>query len=609
MGRLALLLLPLLAAGLAAEEQPITDEELEPLETEFRERMEAIRKGELKAEVVARYHAQQVESAPDRRSRAKARFLYGRFLQVTERYKEAQQELGKAVEDWPAFPAGHVASAALLAAGGDVPRAEEAAKQALRIQPDYVRAYIVLGNLAMFRKDWGKARDLLEQSIEIEPTREGGQLLVQAYVQLWEEALLPKEKDEQAGRAIAVANGLLQLYPKAPELHLFRAQILDRLGDTGAAANALEKSFEEIDDERARLVFLRVLRGFYQKLQRRDLVEATLNRILERKDLDGRLREECEEDLRLLREKGQAGFGVMMIYNLLRMLENQGISASERRQYLRILLDLFSDEGIVTDPAFQDVLHQVHDRVLRILIKAPPPELMLEMLRFFRRSYREPRLLRILVFYIYPEDDRNKTAEVRAEAVRTIAAICGVAGLPTLLHSLQDDAPEVVREVDKALSDHFGVRSRAGGDGFSPLTTEEIVRARQGWRAHAHTQEGAVRLAAAIEGLRTILAVVPERGDQKSRPVADHVVSVILLDNDMPFEAWAPAYSFLVDYLGRDSFRPPDRRGQPVTAEERPRVVKELLLFWQGKAGTRLEEDEEKPPPASPDAAGAAGRD
>jgi tetratricopeptide (TPR) repeat protein len=600
-----LLLLALLAPSLAAEETVVTDDELEALEPEFHERMAAIGRGELKAEVAARYHQQQVESAPGRRKKAIARFFFGRFLQLSDRKQEAEQQLALAVEDWPDFPACHVFLAALVASGGDLARAEESAKRALAIDPEYVRALVVLGNIALLRRDFAHAKELFDRGLDIDATRECCQGLVQACVELRELTYLPKEKEALANRATAVANGLVQKFPKAPDAHLFRAHVLDRLGQTAAAAEALEKSYEVVPDDRGtKLLFLRVLRELYEKLRRRDKVEETLERMLARKDLDGPLRERCEEDLRLLREKGEAAFGAMRVKELIRMLENEGLSASERREYLRWLLDLLTREEFAADPLFEDVRKEVGRRVLYILKKAPPPELMLEMLRFFRQSLRDPALLRILVFYVYPEGDaRTRTPEVRAETVRTIASICGQAALPTLLHCLQDDSPEVAREVDKALSDLFGVRSRAGGDGISPLTPEQLRRSRVGWRAHSHSPEGAALLSDSVEEVRKILQIVPERSDQRSRPLADHVGYTILLDNDMPFGAWAAAYAFLVDYLGRDSFRPPERRGRPVTTEERPGIVAKLSEYWRGGAGTRLEEDEAGPaaPPEPPE--------
>ena len=75
--------------------------------------------------------------------------------------------------------------------------------------------------------------------------------------------------------------------------------------------------------------------------------------------------------------------------------------------------------------------------------------------------------------------------------------------------------------------------------------------------------------------------VADRAGIVRSAPMVDHAVTVVLLNNDMPWTAWKAAYEFLLKYWGKD-FRPPEARNRPVQPSDRAGIVKELQPFWDG---------------------------
>jgi len=86
----------------------------------------------------------------------------------------------------------------------------------------------------------------------------------------------------------------------------------------------------------------------------------------------------------------------------------------------------------------------------------------------------------------------------------------------------------------------------------------------------------------AIKALPKFVDMDPDfNRTQKSKPMADHVMWTILLDDDMPYPAWRAAYDFMQEYLGRE-FRPLGKRGKPITAAERPGIVREIEAFIGG---------------------------
>jgi len=212
-------------------------------------------------------------------------------------------------------------------------------------------------------------------------------------------------------------------------------------------------------------------------------------------------------------------------------------------------------------------------------------------LRALRNIAPSPRLIPVLVHFIYPE---GRTPEIREEGVRTMATHGGASTVPALYYALQDDAGRVVREADSQLSILCERRSPFGGE-ITPFTPEQCRKARRFWTNYFHSESGSERLAKSFAALgERTFHVDPELA---KAPMIDHAANV-LLDDDMQWTAWSAAYDFLVKYWGKE-FRPVERRGKPVEPSERAAIVEEFGREYKG-AATEVSVNSPVQPPAAP---------
>jgi hypothetical protein len=274
------------------------------------------------------------------------------------------------------------------------------------------------------------------------------------------------------------------------------------------------------------------------------------------------------------------------------ILENDGIDADRRRQALRKLLQLYLNDEILRNVHMQELGNTIFKTSFRVLIDAPP-ELIVEMMRFFRNHFPDPHLIRILVHYVWPYTNERTTPQVRVEVIRTIAACCGEAALPSILYSLHDEPGDVLREVDKALMRLTDRRGPVGSDP-NPLTQPEKALVRRYWLEWSRTPGGAAALAKSYGALGRVVKKDPAHTrNLASAPLVHHAVELVLFDNDMPWEAWKAAFDFLKEYWGKD-YRPPERRDKAVEPFERDGVVKRLREDWNSSLR------EEQPAPQAP---------
>ncbi len=267
--------------------------------------------------------------------------------------------------------------------------------------------------------------------------------------------------------------------------------------------------------------------------------------------------------LKDLNEMGQNAFIKAKIEDMIQVLRNPGLSVEDRLSVLRGLQEFINSEALDV-PELRPLVLQAWRECFRILVDGPE-ELVVAQLRAMRNGRSPARLMTVLVHFVYPT---GKTEAVREEGVRTVAACAGMAAVPAIYFSLQDDSGRVVREADSQLSILCERRSPLGG-GIEAFTPEQRKQALRAWTAYFRSAEGADRLATAFAQLAgSVLRVEPDR---TSAPMIDHAAHVIL-DGDIPWAAWAAAYDFLVKYWGKD-FRPVERRGKPVEASERALIV------------------------------------
>lgn len=573
--------------------QVILDPELEPRIEELHRLTLQVHKGELKMEQLIQRYERMAAAPGPRRERAIRVYMYGVVLErLPRRDKEAREAFERAIKIWERFPAAMVEVAVLAARNKDVNTSKSWLRRALRVHSRYVPAIIKQGFLAQQEGDLEEAERLFKKSLDIDATVEGWVGLATNHVLYHGRTFDEEERQRHASAAVAAANAWLYSDPEDPRPRLVKARVYEDLGQPRKSIETLEEAYARSGfAERFRLEFLRKLHRLYFVTADVEGLEHTLQRLVRHKLLTPDERDGYQRKLRDLREMGEAAVLKWRIEIYLEILENDGISIDQRRKALRELLAFWADDLILTDKHLQRLAGTVMKRTTKQLVKAPP-ELIVEMMVFFRNMIRNPKLIRILVHFVYPH---GKTPEVRTEAVRTLAACAKIAGLPALLFCLRDESGMVVREVDNLLSEICERRAAARG-GIEPLDRNQRADTRRYWRNYTHTEEGGAHLVRAFGELGKIVKPEPEHTRQlRSAPMVDHAVRLVLLDNDMAWPVWKAAYDFLTRYWGKD-FRPVERRGKPVEEFEREHVVRELEDFWrQDPAAPQPEIPQERP--------------
>ena len=368
------------------------------------------------------------------------------------------------------------------------------------------------------------------------------------------------------------------------------------------AAGILEDALVDLSNlnDYQRMVCLDSLYNINAEMGNLDGAIEAVERILKIKTLPGSEADKWNDRLQSLRTHGLRAFLQRQIDAQIKIMSNRGRSAGERRESMRRLHMLLSDPNFMQDERMMPIIDKAWRACVRTLSPPTPPELSIDMLQFFRRNLRDPKILRIVVHFFYPQGiEKGITENVRVEAVRTAAGIAGMAAVPSLLHSLNDDSLAVTRAVDVALNNILDRRS-AIQPGAGPVTKDEQRILRRAWVQWTHSASGNVRLTEAIQALHE--ATAKDQGfnrKQQHNPLADHVIRVVLLDNDVKWEAWEAGYLFLRDFLGRD-FLPPDLRGKVVTPALRKTLRDEIEKWWRGAATTQEEAENQTGKPREP---------
>jgi tetratricopeptide (TPR) repeat protein len=590
-------LLALLLGGLApaarsdpdAGKQVIRDSELEPLVEELHKLTLQVRRGDLKMEKLIERYEQMAAAPGSKRERAIRIYMHGVVLErLPRREKEARRVFERAIKIWEPFPAAMVEVAVLAARKKDTKTSRSWLRRALRHNPEYVPAIVKQAFLAQQEGDLEESERLFKKSLDIEATIEGWVGLATVHVLYFRRTYDEEERKRHANAAVGAANAWLYSDPEDPRPRLMKARVYEDLGQPKRAVETLEEAYAKSGfQENFRLEFLRKLHRLYFLTADVKGLERTLQRLVKHKLVTPEERDGYQRKIDDLTEIGEFAVLKWQVEIYLEILENDGISTEQRRVALRRLLEFWANDIILTDKHLQRLAGKVMKRAVKELVKAPP-ELVVEMMVFFRNMIGDPKLIRILVHFIYPH---GKTPEVRTETVRTLAACAKIAALPGLLFCLRDESGMVVREVDNLLSTMCERRAAMRG-GIEPLDRDQRRQTRQYWRDYTHTEEGGARLIRAFRALGKIVKPEPEHTRQlRSAPMVDHTVRLVLLDNDMAWPVWQAAYGFLIRYWGKD-FRPVERRGKPVEEFEREHIVKELEDFWK--------KDPDAPPPEIP---------
>lgn len=570
-----------LAFAAFAEEGVVTDDEMAPfVRDQFRRFQEVIQKTLTIEDFLKMYPPPSVPPATPREA-AKAAFLCANALQLPRRLDQAQVQYDAAYRHFARFPLLLDKLAEMCLMRGDAAGARRYVEEALKVDPNYAAAYIRLGMLAERESKLLDARDFYRKASSLQPNAISLRRLASVCILLWGTNYNEREKAELAEEALVASENWLALEPLNGETYVHLAAVQARLGRMAEALKTLEEATRAQIRDAWKLRALEMLLGLYGEAGDLKKVEETLTRLMAYGDtLPASERDRLQRLLNNLKAYGAVSFKIYEIERLIDELSNEGNSLADRRNALREILRHYEDGFGREQPELRELHHRAFGAIVRAVTNAPAP-LVSDLLVHFREKAPDPRLASIVVFFLYPYDDEQRTPAVRVEAVRTLAGIAEMAAIPILLHCTRDDAADVLREVDKALSRLTGVRSPIG-EGIAPVTPEERTTLRRAWTAWAHGEEGGRKLAEAFRALRAIVPMeaAETRANQQSAPIAEHARSIVS-DGDVPLEAWLEAFGFLRDYLGRE-FRPVDRRDKPVEPSEREAITKAVEEFFRG---------------------------
>jgi len=588
------LLLAILIAPMAHAQPPagglIRETDLLPRLQELAKDFRGLQRRELEPEQVLRKYQRSADEKVEKRERAIRTFLLAYLVMNLDREKDARTAFDEALALWPSFPPVYYALAKLALRAADTRAATAMLKKAIDLDPEYATAITMLGDIAFRKGDLDAAEGYYRQSFGVSASGPACAGLASVAVQKYKDTFNEERKEKYGKTAIQYAGAFVVLEPNNGQAHVMRAMVYSDLTRIDDACAALEESCKSEISSRAKLVCLQYLMQFRLQQGQVEAVEGVLRRMLGFNELDANQRAQIKKQLKDLNERGRMAFLVWQVRAHLSVLENAGASAIDRREALRVLLEFFVHEFHQSDDSLRDLRWSVFKTAVKSLSSAPP-KLSIAFLQWLQKRFPDPHMMRILVHFIYPNDDENCTPKVRVEAVRAIAQVGEIAALPTLFYCLRDEPGKVLREVDAALARVCEIRSPAGDD-TAPLSGAEKKTARIFWRRYFRTREGAEQLAASFVTLRRYVDMdATFNRSQTTKHIADHVAQGILLDDDMPFTVWKPAYEFLRDYLGKE-FRPMARREKPVTVDDRAGATREINKFWNG-ANVELPEQQE----------------
>ena len=577
----SMLALLLVAAPLSAQDDPkiITDDDVEDALIALQEKLKLIQQGSMKPDELKRAYERAAAKAPNAREKSIAYYVLGQGLAMVGNEKEARVAFEEALE-FPGCLPSYVSLAKLAVRNNSLDEGNAIAQRALDIEPDYGQALLIVGTIARLRSDWDKALEYYKLAQTRDVSDDSCSLLATTYIQLWQQTFTKRLKDKYAEEALKAAKTWRALSPRSPFAYLKLEQIYAMLGRTDDGRKLLKKGLESEMSKRGKAML--VERWAQIELGERNLegAKAALTEFLKYRDImPPERRERIGSMLEDLEQKGVVAFVTWEIDVAMKILENKGRSQEERRAALQALSRVWQRIAVANEPRLYDTYREIRSTIVRTCVNGPAV-LQLDMLKFFKHEMPDPRLIGVLVHFIYPW---QRTVKVRTEAVRTIRSVMGIAGIPTLLFALEDDDGTVLRAIDRALSELTSRRSRVGEEN-TPLNEAQIKLVRQDWYRWRNSDAGAQSIQQSLKELRNFVRL---DGEAKGAPLAQHVMR-IAVSRDIPFPAWLEAYKFLRDYLG-ETFLDTKERDQEVDDNMRGKVIDRIEEFQRAAQGAGLD--------------------
>ncbi|MGA9884197.1 MAG: tetratricopeptide repeat protein [Candidatus Acidiferrales bacterium] len=153
----------------------------------------------------------------------------GKFQKACGSYKDkrfdrAENDARKAIDVYPDYAAAWVLLGQVLVAEHKEDEGRTACNQAKAVDPKYSPSYVCLANFAALAKDWTQESMLSNYALSLDPVTN-----MYAYMYAADAELHLKQIDE--AKANAESAEKLDRWHKAPQLHLLLAQIYEAKGD------------------------------------------------------------------------------------------------------------------------------------------------------------------------------------------------------------------------------------------------------------------------------------------------------------------------------------------------------------------------------------------
>ena len=151
-----------------------------------------------------------------------------------KRWQEAESHVRKAIEMYPNYVSAYVVLGQILDAQNHRDDARKACAQAEAIDPSYASPYLRLADFAADDNDWREVEQMAAHALQVNPVHSADSLYYQAAAAFHLARL--REAETSALEAVR-----LDLWHHIPEIHLLLAHVYQAKGDIQAQAQQLKE--------------------------------------------------------------------------------------------------------------------------------------------------------------------------------------------------------------------------------------------------------------------------------------------------------------------------------------------------------------------------------
>ena len=566
----------LLGVGFAAGQGPaadplLEDRELEPFVRRLAERLDRVRRNELRQEAVLdAFPAPAEGTAP--RTAAAVWYVRAVVLTMFERPQDAREALEKAIRACPRFPRAHFLLANIEMSRGAKTSARKRFLKVVSLQPDCEPALLALGDLSRESGQLEEALSWCRQAVRHHPDS----------VPAIERCALIRVSLKRLRAALADAGRIRDLEGDASvRFYSLVGQIYLANGELVAACQALEKGVE-VCDEAARPKFLRQLLGWYRLAANGERVRSTLDRLLSVKGLPETERLKLEEMRKEITNLDEAVFLLWNYRWQVRAVRDPRVPGADRATAVRFLCHLRkSDLSKHLDADTRKQIEALWWSALDGVTRSRDEEPLVIACRFLE-AHPDASSIPLLARLVHPSD-------VPSGARRAAAAALGAqrrpALLPLLLQCVDDPDDGTAAVADAALRQLVGIAVPTGDP-------------RAVWRRWRRSPAGQEKLRTILDpfGSGSLWELAKDLRDRMQRqlatPALARAVMPILRDPKTDPELFINAYVFLERNVDGGNWRDGKQEIDPILDEEVPALAAAVerwyaqgaaAFTWQGR--------------------------